>query len=114
MLADAREPHALGRQRQPGEDLDDLQLVVEVRLEPERDLFGGGQRLVALAQQLRRGAQELRPQLAQLVVGHVGHRPLVQRVAPRDDRRAPEGAAQLRDGRVTVRDVQHASGARRP
>ena len=108
--------------REPRQDLDQLELVVEVRLEPQD--VGAGVRLerpVALGQLLdgaeiggERAGEEPRPDAPQLVVGDRGHGPLVQRVAPREDRALHARRAQPGHGRVAVGDVQRVRLSGRP
>jgi hypothetical protein len=126
VLADAHERDPLGldaQARKLVEDLRDLQLVVEVGLEPQHVLAVGGRRQRGVAL-LERGAhpvdtvaavrgvdpvgggQEARAHLAQLVVADGRHRPLVQHVAPDDQARCQAGLAQRGRGRVAVCDVE--------
>ena len=120
VLADADEGDALGGHVQlgePSEDLRDLQLVVEIGLEPQQvvPLARGREGGVALLE----GAplrlepspvvglgEEARADGAQLRVADVGHRALVKDVAPHDDP-LDERRLQQRGGRrVAVGHVQ--------
>ncbi len=55
-------------------------------------------------------SQEVGADAAQLGVGDIWHRPLVQHVAPRHDRVRQAGGAQSRHGGVAVGDVQRMQG----
>jgi hypothetical protein len=122
------EPHAPPHQRVPAErveHLKQLELVAEILLEPEHDLFarpGGRQHGVAgleSAAQLDRiapafGGQELRPLQRQRPQRKPGpHWPLVERVAPRQDLTLDPGRRQPTGGFVAVGDVQEARLAHR-
>jgi hypothetical protein len=103
----------------PGQDLQELQLVVEIVLEPQHDslarLDGGVEPLVAVAQtglHLRRPylvqrRQVRRAQRAQLGRRERRDRPLVEDVPPGDDLADDMGLQHRRHGRVAVRDVEH-------
>src|SRR3954470_4595052 len=105
---------------QAGQDLDELELVVEVVLEPQHDGLarpeGLIQPLVASAQLLldllRAGGPEagqvLRAHGPQLGRRERGHRPLVEHVAPGDDVAADSRPPHDVDGRVAVGEVEHA------
>ncbi len=100
------------------EGVDELELIVEVVLEPEHDLVAANQGV----EELRVSTFELAEHgtivrgygfgekrgayLQQLVAGHLGHRPLVKGVFPREhgsaDRRLPKRV----DDAVSVRDVE--------
>ena len=106
------------------EDLDDLQLVVEVGLEPQHEVAGAVLRERAVAP-LELGErpdvvgvlarEEARADPAQLGVRDVGHRALVEHVAPREHRVGEAGAEDAGHRRVAVGDVQRRGGRlRRP
>ena len=122
VLADADERDALGGHAQlgePGEDLGDLQLVVEVGLEPQHVLaVAAGRERARRAPRSSRDrlrAEEARPHGAQLRVADIGHRPLVQHVAPHDDALDERRLQQRLRRRVAVGHVQRpgADGAAR-
>ena len=93
---------------EPGEDLRELQLVVEVGLEPEHvaAVAVGGERRVAGLELRQRplDAEEPGPHAAQLRVAGRGHRALVQHVAPREA--VADERPQPRRRRVAVGDVE--------
>ena len=111
VLADADERDAPGRHLQrgePGEDLRELQLVVEVGLEPEHvaAVAVGLERRVAGLELRQRPlrAEKPGPHAAQLCVAGRGHRALVQHVAPREA--VADERPQPRRRRVAVGDVE--------
>ncbi len=126
MLADADQRDAVRRYAQGAEhreDLDDLQLVVEVGLEPQHEVARAVLRDRAIALlELRQRAdvggvlprEEARADPAQLGVGHGGHGALVEHVAPREDRVGEAGAQDAGHRRVAVGDVERRAGMRRP
>ncbi len=100
------------------ERVEELELVVEVVLEPEHHVRAAAQRLdelpVAL---LERGEDRLAapptavreepgPHVQQLRPRNLGHRPLVERVLPRQHRAAKRRLPQRAPGALPVRDVQ--------
>ena len=102
------------------EDLDELQLVVEVVLEPDHDDLVAGERgaqarvagahvgLDRVRVAPAAGGEEPGAHGAKLVGVEVGgHRPLVQGVAPRDHVAADAGGLDARHRGVAVRDVEH-------
>ena len=99
---------------QAGEDLGDLQLVVQVRLEPQHVLpvAGGLQGLIPLVELAHRlgvpgalvAGEVVRPDPAQLGRRGLGHRPLVQNVAPVDHAPCEPGPRHV--GGVAVADVE--------
>jgi hypothetical protein len=96
---------------QPGEDLEQLELVVEVVLEPQHDALLRGERrgqpLVAGDQVGLRDPEEPRAHGPQLGRAQRGHGALVEHVPPghevADDVRLPQPV----DRGVAVRDMQH-------
>lgn len=119
MLADADQRDPVRRNAevgQPGEDLRELELVVEVGLEPEDVLAvaAGGELAVTRLEVAPRpldgrrvGAnEEARADRAQLGVVDVRDRPLMERVAPDDEARGEARRAQRDRGRVAVGDVE--------
>jgi hypothetical protein len=123
MLADTDHGGPLGGDaecREPGEDLHDVQLVVQVGLEPQHvpPVAGGVESLVSFAEpaqgELTRadrvgGGQVGRPDAARLVVVDRGHRAFVEHVEPHEAPVHEPGAGQV--GAVAVGDVQR-SGQR--
>ena len=99
---------------QAGEDFGDLQLVIQVRLEPQHVLpvAAGLQGLVPLGELAHRlgaldavvAGQVVGPDPAQLGRRDLGHRPLVQDVAPVDH--APREPGPRHVGGVAVADVE--------
>ena len=110
---------------QPVEDLDDLQLVVQIGLEPQHQVASGvarrGGAVVEQAVALCQGAfdgrgveparlgQEGGPGPAQVgVTQAAGNGAVVQDVTPGQDRTGETGAEEQFHSRVTVGDVEHA------
>jgi hypothetical protein len=102
------------------EDLDELQLVVEVVLEPEHDdlvarerraepgVAGAHVGLDRVRVTPTAAGEEPRPHRAKLLGVEVRrHRPLVQRVAPGDHVAPDPGRLDARHRGVAVRDVEH-------
>src|SRR5262249_10481573 len=101
-----------------GERVDELELVVQIVLEPEHDAGAGMQRVevllvAALERREDRAATpppalgEERRSLAQELGARDGrHGPLVQRVLPRQHRAAEPGLPQRVPGALAVRDVE--------
>jgi hypothetical protein len=111
---------ATSNRRQPRHDLRELELVVEVGLEPQRVLAATARRKRAITlfkapQHLRSGdpaaGQVLGAHRAQPRVVDVGHRPLVQRAAPDDAPLDQPRLAERLRGRVAVGDVQRPHAA---
>ena len=105
---------------EPVEQLNELQLIVEIVLEPQYDLVvpcGIAEGRVALGELLlyfaqrapAGGGDELRAPAGERVERQPGvHRPLVQHVAPGQEF-ALYRTCQNRDCGIAVRDVQHRS-----
>ncbi len=105
--------------REPVEDLEQLELIVEVVLEPEDDLLvvrDRGEGVVALLQVGQRRlvrcppsvGKEAGPDRTQLLGGEPARdRPFVQHVASGDDRAGGADRRQAVAGGIAVSDVQH-------
>ena len=100
------------------ERVDELELVVEVVLEPEHDLVATAQRVeeLRIAQLERREdgrsasdatlGEEVSPRSEQLAARQLGDRALVKGVAPRKHGAAERRLSQRLRGAVAVRDVE--------
>ncbi len=95
--------------------MDQLELVEQVGLEPERRLVCPDKRSVAHRERfervlVRRPAaigREAGADLAELAVVDCRHRPLVEHVEPGQVLALDPGGAHRRDDDVAVRDVEH-------